>query len=256
MKEFEISNDLELEIRRGFSHYLRRFRAQKKWVDDAIGEIVQHDPKLYRHIIRVKEISSVLTKINGKINDEIHRIDKGDLSKEDAKWMNARKYSDFEQLIDDWVGCRVIAYLHDAIIPLHKEIVKHARFKVVRVTIHDSKDSQKFSSIKIKKRRDERKFNDKGYNAIHYIIEPLPVDRCWDKEPKIFPKFELQIRTLLQEAWGEIQHAVIYKGRMPEFIKQERSDAFSGLAGFLFQCDIELSKLAKNPFIQKIVKPR
>jgi len=61
---------------------------------------------------------------------------------------------------------------------------------------------------------------------------------------------------LLQEAWGQIQHAVIYKGRMPEFIKQERSDAFSGLAGFLSQCDVELARLAKDPVIQKLAKPK
>ena len=74
MKKSEISNKLELEIRQEFSRRLRNFIGQKKWIEDAIGGIVQHDPNLYNYFVRVKEISSVLTKINGKISDEKRRI--------------------------------------------------------------------------------------------------------------------------------------------------------------------------------------
>lgn len=256
MKNSEISNNLELEIRQEFSRRLRNFMGQKKWIEDAIGGIVQHDPNLYSYKVRVKEISSVLTKINGKISDENSRIAAGELASFETKWKNAKDFSAFETLIDDWVGCRVISYLHDSIIPLHQEIITHDRFKIVRVTIHDSIENPKFTDMVLQDNRDERRLNHNGYVGIHYIIEPKPVDPCWSKEPKLFHKFELQVRTLLQEAWGQIQHAVIYKGRMPEFIKQERSNAFSELAGFLSQCDAALARLAKDPVIQNLAKPK
>ena len=256
MKNSEISNALELEIRQEFSRRLRNFIGQKKWIEDAIGGIVQQDPNLYSYKVRVKEISSVLTKINGKISDERRRISGGELTTSEAKWVNAKKFLAFEALIDDWVGCRIVSYLHDSIAPLHQEIVTHERFHIVRVTIHDSIENSRLSEMVLKEGRDERRLNQNGYVGIHYIIEPRPVDPCWSKEPKLFHKFELQVRTLLQEAWGQIQHAVIYKGRMPEYIKQERSDAFSGLAGFLSQCDVELARLAKDPVVQKLAKPK
>lgn len=256
MKNSEISNNLELEIRQEFSRRLDNFVAQKKWIGDAIGGIVQHNPTLYSPKVRVKQISSVLTKIKGKINDEKRRIAAGELLRSQARWKNAKDFSAFEALIDDWVGCRIISYLHDSIIPLHEEIITHDRFRIVRVTIHDSYENPRFPKIDLQENRDERRLNHNGYVGIHYIIEPKPVDPCWRKEPILFHKFELQVRTLLQEAWGQIQHAVIYKGRMPESIKQERSEAFSGLAGFLSQCDVELARLAKDPVIQKLAKPK
>lgn len=256
MKKIAIPNSLELEIRREFSHRLNNFIAQKKWIDDAIGSIVRHDSNLYRYNVRVKEISSVLTKINEKVIDEKNKIDNGDILPNQAKWTNAKTYLDFEELLDDWVGCRIITYLNDSLIPLHEEILAHKRFNIVRVTIHDSAENPRFEKINIDNIRDERRLNHNGYVGIHYIIEPIPVDPCWQKEPKIFIKFELQIRTLLQEAWGQIQHAVIYKGRMPEYIKQERSNAFGSLAGFLAQCDNELARLAKDPVVQEITKPK
>lgn len=258
MKKAEISNAIELELRREFSARLSNFKAQKKWIDDAIGGIVQHDKNLYTYRVRIKEISSVLTKIKGKIADERARIEEESLKVEDAKWVNAGTYADFEELVDDWVGCRVISYLHDSILPLHNEIMSHARFNVKRVTIHDSAENPRFIDAGLIKdtNRDEKRLNHNGYVGIHYVIEPKTVDPCWEKEPKIYRKFELQIRTLLQEAWGQIQHAVIYKGRMPEFIKKERSDAFSGLAGFLSQCDVELARLAQDPVIKSLSRQR
>lgn len=256
MSKFEISDHLELQIRREFSERLKNFMAQKKWINDAIGSIVEHDQNLYTFHVRVKEISSVLKKIQGKISNEKDRILTGDLSDRDAKWMNANSYADFERLIDDWVGCRIVAYLHDSIIPLHNEIMSHHRFDVHRVTIHDSAESPRFSDIKIRKNKDEIRKNHTGYVGIHYIIRPKTVDPCWNKEPMIFNKFELQIRTLLQEAWGQIQHAVIYKGRMPDYIKQERSDSFGGLAGFLTQCDVELARLTKDPSVRKLASSK
>ncbi|MBV5330193.1 MAG: RelA/SpoT domain-containing protein [Chlorobium sp.] len=254
MKQYHnIENSLELEIRREFSQKLQNFIAQKKWIEDAFGQLVMHDPGLYSYKTRVKEISSVLKKIDGKIEDEKKRISDNKLSKDEAKWLNARSYNDFQDLIDDWVGCRVITYLHDTLIDLHNAIISHHRLNIVKITVHDSIENPKFKDLLIDTTRDEKRENHNGYVGIHYIISPITVDPCWSNEPKIFEKFELQIRTLLQETWGQIQHAVIYKGRMPDFIKQERSDAFAGLAGFLSQCDNELARLAKDPSLKGFV---
>lgn len=252
MRYKNISNNLELEIRREFSSKLKNFIALKKWIEDAIGQLVIHDPGLYSFKTRVKDISSVLTKVAGKIEDEKDRIDSQTLEPSHVKWMNAKSYGEIESLIDDWVGSRIITYLHDSLVDLHAQITSHKRLKIVRITVHDSADKPRFQNLKLKKGRDERRINHNGYVGIHYIIDPQTVDPCWNQEPRIFQKFELQVRTLLQETWGQIQHAVIYKGRMPEYLKQERSDAFAGLAGFLAECDIELARLAKEPAVRAL----
>lgn len=253
MKLRNVPNEFELEIRREFSHRLKNLIALKRWIDDTFGQLVLHDSQnLYSYKTRVKEISSVLAKVDGKIQDEKDRIGRGELTQEDARWINAKSFVDIEELIDDWVGCRVITFLHDTVLDLHREILGHKRLKLVHITVHDSAEYPRFRDLKVKKGRDERRINHNGYVGIHYIIEPITVDACWDKAPHIFGKLELQVRTLLQETWGQIQHSVIYKGRMPDFIKQERSDAFAGLAALLAHCDVELGRLAKDPTVQAL----
>lgn len=256
MKYKNISNDLELELRREFSARLRNFIALKKWIEDAIGQLVIHDPGLYSFKTRVKDISSVLTKVAGKIEDEKDRIGSKILEPSQAKWMSAKSYGEIESLIDDWVGSRIITYLHDSLAVLHAQITSHKRLKIIRVTVHDYAEKPRLQNLRLKKGRDERRLNHNGYVGIHYIIDPQTVDPCWNQEPLIFPKFELQVRTLLQETWGQIQHAVIYKGRMPEYLKQERSDSFAGLARFLAECDIELARLAKDPAVPALASTR
>lgn len=248
-----IDSKLELEIRRNFSHRLENYKILRKWIEDAIGQIVYHDQNLYRHNTRIKDVLSVLTKIDGKIQSEKTLVASGDLSAADAKWTNARSFEDFEGLVDDWVGCRVISYTQDTIPSLHKQITQHKRFKIQRVTVHDSYHHQTFQNLRLRK-GDEQKLNFNGYVGIHYVIEPIPVDPCFQLQPHIFHKFELQIRTLLQETWGQVQHEVIYKGRLPELLKVERSDAFASLAGFLSQCDAELSRLSKDPKVKALAE--
>lgn len=42
-----------------------------------------------------------------------------------------------------------------------------------------------------------------GYAGVHYILRP--------RAEKTHPWFELQLRTMLHDAWGEIEHKLVYK---------------------------------------------
>lgn len=65
-----------------------------------------------------------------------------------------------------------------------------------------------------------------GYAAIHYVLRlrdsALPVDQR--------PWFELQVRTLVEDAWGEIEHVLGYKpGRGTEFSVRRQFQLISKL---------------------------
>lgn len=51
------------------------------------------------------------------------------------------------------------------------------------------------------------------YTSVHYIIKP-PNPSPWS--------CEVQVRTLFEEIWGEIDHAVIYPDRKPSTISREQ----------------------------------
>jgi len=84
-----------------------------------------------------------------------------------------------------------------------------------------------------------------GYKSVHYIAQLI--ERCADKNTYIKFKslnFEIQIRSILQHAWAEIEHDRNYKfkGELPKKIQRR----FYSLAGMLEMADREFNLLDKE----------
>jgi len=250
-----ISTSLELEIRKGFSDNLKLMENLKLWADNSMSEIMLNNSEkhFYSHKSRIKQISSVLLKIKEKRLDQLKKIKSGELKKEHPKWLEIDSFKKAKDMIEDWVGCRMITHTYDAIIELHHEITEYPRFHLQTVTIHDAKEENRKQFKVSDLRREwlekqgiyyEEKPNSKGYSGIHYIISPNIEE---SKKCHFFQRFELQIRSLLQETWAEIQHQAIYKGRrMPDSVKEATNESFELLSGMLYQCDQAFSTLIKK----------
>ena len=129
----------------------------------------------------------------------------------------------------DLAGVRIIAYFPsdiDKIVPL---IAK--KFNI------DSKHS-----------RDRRLSSDPaifGYASVHFVVEfnpqmlKLPEYALFNKM-----KCEIQVRTILQHAWAEIEHDIVYKslGEIPFRVRRR----FACLAGLLEIADREFESLRQD----------
>jgi len=84
-----------------------------------------------------------------------------------------------------------------------------------------------------------------GYKSIHYIAE-LSADKIARTELESFAglKFEIQIRSILQHAWAEIEHDRNYKfkGELPKNLQRR----FYALAGMLEIADREFNTLSEE----------
>jgi len=82
-----------------------------------------------------------------------------------------------------------------------------------------------------------------GYRSIHYVAN-LPLERCKLPEYRRFSDLEceIQVRTILQHAWAEIEHDRNYKftGILPDEIQRR----FAVLAGVLELADREFDQIA------------
>ena len=78
-----------------------------------------------------------------------------------------------------------------------------------------------------------------GYMSLHYICM-LSAEQCEDEEMRSI-RFEIQIRSVLQHAWAEINHDIGYKSTagVPRSIIRE----FSRIAGLLEIADDEFEKI-------------
>jgi len=137
------------------------------------------------------------------------------------------KYLDLSE-ITDVCGIRIITYL-DSDVNKVAEIIE----KEFKIDISNSIDKRKLKSDQF------------GYMSLHYVAS-LNKQRNSISEYKKFTglKLEIQIRSILQHAWAEIEHDLGYKGTLaiPEKLKRN----FNRLAALLETADIEFDRLKKE----------
>ncbi|AWT34887.1 GTP pyrophosphokinase [Deinococcus arenae] len=92
------------------------------------------------------------------------------------------------------------------------------------------------NSIDKSKMHDPDRF---GYMGVHYVVQVTPDSP--DLAAFAGLKFEVQIRSILQHAWAEIEHDLGYKNR--EAIPREVQRRFYRLAGLLEMADEEFMTL-------------
>jgi putative GTP pyrophosphokinase len=160
------------------------------------------------------------------------------------------KYNSLNE-ITDLVGIRVIVYFEDEIDQVADIIEKE--FVIDRENSID------------KRIIGEDKF---GYRSLHYVASFKP-NRLKLREYSSFKKlkFEIQIRSILQHSWAEIEHDLGYKGENEKGIDQKIKESPStvkidkaSLKSFLYKNsvirDIEDTIINSRPGLEKIKSDR
>lgn len=139
-----------------------------------------------------------------------------------------RQYSELSD-ITDISGVRFITYLPDVIDQI-SEVVE-AEFEIDPVNSIDKR--QLLAPDRF------------GYLSVHYVVS-LSEQRLNFPEYKLYAglKCEIQIRSILQHAWAEIEHDLGYKS--PVAIPDEIKRRFFKLAGLLEIADDEFSRLCQD----------
>ena len=182
----------------------KKYERFSKEVEHQIRCILEEEGIVYNAITsRVKERDSLGKKIDVKQD----------------------KYGDLSE-ITDIAGIRVITY-YDNDVNRVAEIIER-EFCV-----------DKENSIDKREALDPEKF---GYCSVHYVVsmneERLKLPEC---RAYAGMKCEIQIRTVLQHAWAEIEHDLGYKSEIarPKDIRR----SFSRLAGLLEVADKEFQEI-------------
>lgn len=164
----------------------------------------------------VDDRNIVCSSINGRVKDR---------SSLEKKIQLKKKYNTLSE-ITDVVGVRIITYYTD-------DVDKIADL------IEQEFDVDKENTIDKRKAMDPDRF---GYMSLHYIVK-LNEERGRLAEYSSIKglRFEVQIRTILQHTWAEIEHDLGYKSRIeiPAEIRRE----FSRLSGLLELADKEFLEI-------------
>jgi putative GTP pyrophosphokinase len=76
--------------------------------------------------------------------------------------------------------------------------------------------SNRFSVVEIERKGAERSYKEFGYESIHMLVE-IPENLCGLCGGMESNVIEIQLRTILQEAWAEIEHELVYKAEFDFF---------------------------------------
>ena len=115
----------------------------------------------------------------------------------------------------DIVGLRILYYFREDIPEINKYLIKNFNCKEIEIYVFKN-DEDIFKSIFQKEKYEKEgihlnidtdKPNEGGYTGIHYIVLLKDGDRQNYKEVPI----EIQVKTLFEEAWGELEHGIGYK---------------------------------------------
>lgn len=182
-----------------------RFKALADIVAATINSLLKEQGVAYLAVsARVKTLESILEKFSRK------------------------RYESYKDLTD-FLGVRVIVYL-DSEISMVCQLLEKA--------------FQSYSELGVDK-SEELAVDQIGYRSVHYICD-LGSRRLELPELVQYKglKFEVQIRTVLQHAWAEIEHDRSYKfsGDLPQTIRRR----LNLLAGTLELVDREFSTLARD----------
>ncbi|TKH21952.1 GTP pyrophosphokinase, partial [Bacillus cereus] len=148
-----------------------------------------------------------------------------------AKKASKDKYSDPKSEILDLAGIRITAYVESDV------------NKICEVLEREFEIIQEHSVNKA----EILKYNEVGYRSVHYIAK---LDSARMKLPeyrRLDAFFEIQVRTILQHAWAEIEHDRNYKfegAELPEHAQIKRR--FALLAGQLELADREFDSIVKD----------
>jgi predicted RNase H-like nuclease/ppGpp synthetase/RelA/SpoT-type nucleotidyltranferase len=135
-------------------------------------------------------------------------------------------YADPLEEITDQIGVRVIAYLHS-------DVAAVADLLGDQLTVLDDRDMGEETAR-------QGRF---GYASRHLLVTPDPARSNPPYDSLVGRRAQVQVRTVLQHAWAEFEHAIRYKGTVPEEHVPDLDRRFTLAAGLLELADQEFSMI-------------
>lgn len=201
-----------------------------------ILESYDKDLKLYESC--EVELERLTKKLLPPETFQIHFIKSRLKTRSSLQWKIERKDNNgkYEKIsnITDIVWIRIVTYFEDEITLIYQLLSKE-----FDLDLNETEDKWKW---------DKDKF---GYKSLHCIAK-FSKARLALSDYREFSniKFEIQIRSILQHGWAEIEHDLWYKNKDNITDEQERS--FHRLAALLEIADIEFVRLKKSLSENKI----
>lgn len=196
-KEAILKNNINIdnikEIYEDYVEYKNSYENQAAF----IANILRSQTMVHSVKSRIKDPDRLIEKIIRKTDDR------------KSKYGNEFEFTldNYKNEINDLIGIRVIHIFKDQWQEIHEFIIN--TWKVIEITanVRDGDNIQVFEDPSI-----ELRSKASGYRSVHYLVEFYPTSQ------RVIA--EIQVRTIFEEGYGEIDHRLRYSHReIPEILQ-------------------------------------
>jgi putative GTP pyrophosphokinase len=191
------------EIHKSFTDQKQQFEATGTYVSNRLAQV----PKVHSTRLRIKNAEHLLEKIIRKA-----------LAKNDQS-IDASNYA---ERVTDLIGIRALHLFKEDWLPIHEQISTIWELKETPVANVRKGDPQPLLDHFAEKgcKIHEHEF---GYRSIHYLVISKPA-----KQQHLV---EIQLRTIFEEGWSEIDHKIRYPYDIANPVLSQFLVVFNRLAG-------------------------
>lgn len=199
-------------------------RGQLETTAELLSKTIQGFECVHSVRWRVKATMNLMEKIVRKRCDYARRKEQGEGAASLEKYMTISP-SNYHEIVTDLVGIRALHLFKRDVFKIHQQLSENVTFlegekKIAYVRQGDSEDIRnEFARLGLAV-EDHRA----GYRSVHYIVQTKPFRK------EVFA--EVQVRTIFEEGWSEIDHTIKY----PNLSQSPQLGAFltmfSSIAGY------------------------
>jgi ppGpp synthetase/RelA/SpoT-type nucleotidyltranferase len=218
-------NNIDVEVLKDIYNDFVDYKVSYENQADFIANILRSQPMIHSVKSRIKAPDRLIEKIIRKTEDR--RLKYG----EDFQFT----LENYKNEINDLIGIRVIHIFKDQWQDIHEFITK--TWKVIEVTanVRQGDNTKHFEDLDI-----EVRSRISGYRSVHYLVEFYPTNE------KVIA--EIQVRTIFEEGYGEIDHRLRYSHvEIPEILKSNLL-LFNRIAGSADEMASLINDLSKEWF--------
>lgn len=197
VKEIISTNDINMEnlkeIYEDYIEYKNSYENQAEF----IANILRSQNMVHSVKSRIKEPDRLVEKVIRKTEDRKN------------KYGNDFQFTvnNYKNEINDLIGIRVIHIFKDQWQEIHEFIIKTWNVIEITANVRDGDNIDVFDDPTI-----EVRSKASGYRSVHYLVEFYPTNQ------KVIA--EIQVRTIFEEGYGEIDHRLRYShNEIPEILK-------------------------------------
>ena len=204
---------------------LEKIRKDYESIKDDLNNIGEHLVKMFSQVQNVHAL-------NYRVKDFDHLIAKIQRKETEDRIITVENY---RKKITDLVGIRILHVFKDD----WKEIDAFIRKRYGECFMENPKFYYRDPEEKDEERLDfDWEMKDSGYRSIHYLIDY--------KDGNFSIPVEIQVRTIFEEAWGEIDHRIVYPELTDDKVIKQYSIILNRLASLGDEIGLNLRDLKQT----------